>query len=378
MVVKQIQYFATVARGLEAIAAQELERLGAVEVVPGFAGVHFQGDHALLYRVNLWSRLVFRVLMPLYTVKSASAPQLYHNVYHLDWSDYLAPHQTFAVHCTGGNQKLNHTHFTALQIKNAIVDRQSRTLGKRSDIDPQDPDLLINAHIEGDRCILSLDSSGGSLHRRGYRPAMGLAPLKETLAAALLEMAQWHPSLPFLDPLCGSGSLPIEAALKSLNIAPGLYRRQFGFQRWQDFDRALWQELVGEAQASQQAELAAPILGNDKNWQVLQQAQVNAAACGLQDRVQWLQADFCELEAMADAGIIICNPPYGKRMGDEQELKSLYKALGDVFKQRFKGWTAYILTGNRELAKHVGLKASRRIPVYNGSLPCTLLKYELY
>jgi putative N6-adenine-specific DNA methylase len=372
------KYFATVARGLEEIATKELETLGAKEVQADFTGVHFQGNRELLYRVNLWSRIIFRVLVPIYEIKSYNAEQLYKSVYNLDWETYFQPDNTFAVNCTGSNQNLNHTHFSALQIKNAIVDRQRKQTGKRSNIDVENPDVLINAHIEGNKCILNLDSSGGSLHRRGYRPAMGLAPLKETLAAAILDIAQWQPNIPFLDPLCGSGILPIEAALKGLNIAPGLYRKQFGFESWQDFDRTLWDKLLTEAKNSQLEQLSAPIFGSDRDAQILQQAQSNARFCGIEKHLQLFQKDLSQIEAPAKNGIIICNPPYGKRIGEVQELGGLYKLLGDIFKQRFKGWTAYILTGNKDLAKQIGLKTSRRIPIYNGSIPCTLLKYELY
>ena len=371
-------YFATVARSLETIAAQELERLGAKEVRPDFTGVNFQGDRALLYRVNLWARTIFRVLMPIREVKCYNAEQLYRSVQKIDWEEYIQPDNTLAVKCTGSNRNLNHTHFSALQIKKAIVDQQRRKTGRRSSVNLENPDLLINAHIFQNRCILSLDSSGASLHRRGYRPAMGLAPLKETLAAALLEMAEWNPNLPFLDPLCGSGTLPIEAALKGLNIAPGLYRKRFGFESWRDFDQSLWQKILKEAKDSQLSELKAPIVGSDRDPNILEQARTNANFCGIEHQIKFCQKELSQIESPADCGIIICNPPYGKRIGDAQDLGALYQLLGDIFKQRFKGWTAYVLTGNKELAKQIGLRASRRIPVYNGSLPCTLLKYELY
>jgi putative N6-adenine-specific DNA methylase len=371
-------YFATVAPGLELIAAKELEKLGAKEIKPDVNGVHFKGDKTLLYRVNLWARTIYRVLVSIANIKAFNAEQLYYNVQKIDWSEYISSEQTLAVNCTGGNNNLNHNHFTALQIKNAIVDSQIKKSGQRSNVDPDNPDLLINAHIYKNRCLLSLDSSGGSLHRRGYRPAMGLAPLKETLAAALLDLAEWTPDLPFLDPLCGSGTTAIEAALKSLNIAPGLYRQSFGFQTWRDFDDSLWEKLLQEAEEGQLNSFAAPIFGSDRDFEIIQQAIANSELCNVGDRINFMQKELSEIEAPADSGIIICNPPYGKRIGEEQELGSLYKLLGDVFKQRFKGWTAYVLTGNKELAKKVGLKAAKRIPVYNGSLPCTLLKYELY
>ena len=371
-------YFATVARSLETIAAQELERLGAKKVRPDFTGVHFQGDRALLYRVNLWARTIFRVLMPIREIKCYNAEQLYRSVQKIDWEEYIQPDNTLAVKCTGSNRNLNHTHFSALQIKKAIVDQQRRKIGRRSSVNLENPDLLINAHIFQNRCMLSLDSSGASLHRRGYRPAMGLAPLKETLAAALLEMAEWNRNLPFLDPLCGSGTLPIEAALKGLNIAPGLYRKRFGFESWRDFDQSLWQKILKEAKDSQLSELKAPIVGSDRDPNILEQARTNANFCGIEHQIKFFQKELSQIESPADCGIIICNPPYGKRIGDARKLGALYQLLGDIFKQRFKGWTAYVLTGNKELAKQIGLRASRRIPVYNGSLPCTLLKYELY
>jgi len=208
-------YFATVARGLETIAAQELSELGATNVIPDFTGVHFQGDKKLLYKINLWARTIFRVLVPIAEIKSYNAEQLYRSVQKIDWSQYLHPKMTLAVNCTGKNKQLNHSHFTALQIKNSIVDWQYKEYGRRSNIDVENPDLLISGHIHNNKCTISLDSSGASLHRRGYRPAMGFAPLKETLAAALITMTEWTPDLAFFDPLCGSGTLPIEAALKA-------------------------------------------------------------------------------------------------------------------------------------------------------------------
>ncbi len=371
-------YFATVARGLEAIAAQELENLGAKEVRPDFTGVHFVGDQALLYRVNLWARTIFRVLVPIREFYCPNAEILYQEVQKIDWDEYLKPDNTLAVNCTGGNQKLNHTHFTALQVKNAIVDQQRLKLGQRSSVDVQNPDVEINVHIHQDRCILSLNSSGTSLHRRGYRQAMSAAPLKETLAAALLDIAEWDASIAFLDPLCGSGTLSLEAGLKALNIAPGLFRTKFSFESFPNFDSQLWQQLREEAQNSRIPDLKALILGSDRDPNVLLQARSNAQRCSIEDQIKFTQTELSQLEAPANSGMIICNPPYGERLGEAKELGTLYKTLGDVFKQRFKGWTAFVLTGNKELAKKVGLKASRRIPVYNGSLPCTLLKYELY
>ncbi|ELR97779.1 class I SAM-dependent RNA methyltransferase [Gloeocapsa sp. PCC 73106] len=372
------QYFATVARGLEAIASQELTALGAKDVQEAFTGVSFTGDKSLLYRVNLWVRTIFHVLMPIKTIKCADREQLYQQVRSIDWREYLSSDRTFAVNCTGGNPQLNHTHYSALQIKNAIVDQQREQGGQRSSIDIHHPDLLINAHITGDNCILSLDSSGESLHRRGYRPAMGLAPLKETLAAGLLELAQWRPGIAFFDPLCGSGTLPIEATLKALNIAPGLYRERFGFESWSDFDPDLWQQLRTEAKKSQLSQLRSPIVGSEADSNILKQAQHNAQLCGVQDHIQLLCHNLATVSPPCDSGIIITNPPYGKRIGEVTELASLYQLLGNVLKQRFRTWRVYVLTGNQELAKKIGLKPSRRFKVYNGNIPCNLLEFEMF
>ncbi|PSR18600.1 RNA methyltransferase, partial [filamentous cyanobacterium CCP3] len=236
-------YFATVARGLETLAAAELESLGAQQVEPGFCGVAFEGDRALLYRVNLWSRLAFRVLLKLAEFPCCDADDLYSGIQAIDWRPYLPPETTFAVDATGKNRRLNHTHFTALQVKNAVVDQQRQHWGDRSTIDTQHPEVRLNVHLQTDTCTVSLDSSGSSLHRRGYRPAVGAAPLKESLAAALVSLTGWAGEVPLLDPLCGSGTLPLEASLMALNIAPGLFREEFGFHTWPDFDADLWDEL---------------------------------------------------------------------------------------------------------------------------------------
>lgn len=371
-------YFATVARGLEEIAAQELKDLGGENVTPQFTGVEFQGDRKLLYEVNLWSRTIFRVLVPIRKFPCKSVKQLYQEVREINWEKYLSPEETLAVHCTGKNEQLNHTHFSALQVKNAIADQQRDNWGRRSNVDVENPDLTINLHIEKTHAVLSLDSTGDSLHRRGYRPAMGTAPLKETFASALLAMTDWETSIPLLDPLCGSGTFLTEAGLKALNIAPGLFRQTFAFEKWYDFDGELWEQVKQEAKQQQLSQLPAGIYGRDRDFDVLQQAKTNVKNCHLEQQINLAQTDILELEAPTDQGIIICNPPYGKRLGEVKELGSFYKQLGDVFKQRFKGWIAYVLSGNKELTKQIGLRTSQRIPVYNGSLPCTLLRYELF
>lgn len=372
------QYFATVARGLEAIAAQELEQLGAHAVTPGFCGVAFEGDRALLYRINLWARLPFRILVKLKEFPCQDSEDLYRGIQTLDWSNYLTPDFTLAVNATGKSDRLNHTHFTALQVKNAIVDQQQDAHGDRSNVDTQEPDVQISVHIDQDCCTVSLNSSGGSLHKRGYRPAVGAAPLKESLAAALIQMSGWQSDQAFYDPLCGSGTLPLEASLKALNIAPGLFRDRFGFETWPDFDLPLWNTLLQEAEESQRDRLEASIGGSDRNGEVVEQAIVNAQNCGVENHVWFAEMDLAEVSAPADSGVLFCNPPYGERLGQDTDLGAFYKLLGDVLKQHFKGWTAFVLSGNKELSQSIGLKSSQRTNVLNGSIPCQLMKYELY
>lgn len=372
------QYFATVAKGLESLAAQELLDLGAKSVEPGFCGVVFEGDRNLLYRVNLWARLPFRILMRLDDFPCQDSQDLYRGIQRLPWQVYLTPDYTLAVDATGKTQQLNHSHFTALQVKNAIVDQQRQQYGERSHIDTQTPDVRINVHLNCDRCIVSLDSSGSSLHRRGYRPAVGTAPLKESLAAALIHLSGWQPNLAFVDPLCGSGTLPLEACLQGLNIAPGLFRQQFGFETWPDFDVHLWQTLQTQAEDKQLTQLPMPIWGSDRDPEVIEQARLNAYKSGVENFIWFESIELQDIEPPTDSGILICNPPYGERLGNAQELGSFYRLLGQVLKQRFKGWTVFVLSGNKALSQSIGLKSSQRTPVNNGSIPCQLMKYELY
>ena len=372
------RYFATVARGLEPYAAQELEELGASQVTPGFCGVAFEGDRRLLYHVNLWARIPFRILVQLDEFRCRDEGDLYRGVRRIDWGRYLTPEATFAVNATGKNASLNHTHFTALKVKNAIIDQQREAWGERSSIDLDEPDVRINVHIRRDKCTLSLDSSGESLHRRGYRPAMGIAPLKESLAAALIRMSGWQPEQAFFDPLCGSGTLPLEASLVALKIAPGQFRDRFGFETWPDFDAKLLDQLIEKAEANQLSELPAFIGGSDEKPDVVEQARSNARSSSVSRQVQFEVQTLASVEAPANSGVLMCNPPYGERIGSPQELGEFYRQLGNVLKQRFKGWTAYVLSGNKELAKSIRLKSAERIPVNNGGLACQLMKYELY
>jgi putative N6-adenine-specific DNA methylase len=374
----QQQFFATTAKGVEEVLAAELVRLGVSDVAAEGGGVRFTGGLEAAYRANLWLRTASRVLMPLAEFPCETPEDLYQGARTVPWTEYLTPAMTLAVDCNLRDSTLTHSGFVALKTKDAIVDELRERCGSRPNVDTKDPDLRVNVRLFRNRCTLSLDCSGTPLDRRGYRLDRHEAPLKENLAAALVELSGWDGSVPFLDPMCGTGTIAIEAALKALRVPPGLLRAGFGFQRWPGYDRGLWDRLVEEARQGILTALPAPIFGSDISHSAVAMAHENARRAGVADHISLGRGDIGELAPPPGPGILIFNPPYGKRLGEEEELKPLYKEIGDTMKQRCKGYTAYLFTGNLELAKCVGLKASRRIVLYNGPIECRLLKYEMY
>ena len=371
-------YFATTAKGLEEVLSRELVNLGlkVEEVTTG--GVAFSGSRRDAYRACLWLRTANRILQPIGKFPCRSADMLYTRVRELPWKDYLSPEMTIAVDAKLRNSQLSHSKYVALKTKDAIVDTMRDRTGQRPNVDPGSPDLRINVHLANDRCTLSLDLTGDGLHRRGYRQDLTVAPLRETLAAGLIGLSGWQGDTSFVDPMCGSGTLPLEACLLASRRAPGLFGRSYGFERWQDIDRALWQEVKEEAreQALQTAPVA--IWGADKDGRALKTARNNAARADLKEMIHWQHTEFANLQPPEMPGTLLLNPPYGERLGDCLALEPLYRSIGDTLKQRWTGWTAWVLTGNLQLAKKVGLKASRRLVLYNGPIECRLLKYELY
>lgn len=370
-------FFATTARGVEEVLAGELRALGMEIIAAETGGVRFRGDQATCYQANLRLRTASRVLMPLAEFRCETPQELYDRVRSIQWGRYLTPDMTLAVDCNLRDSKLTHSGFVALKAKDAIVDEIRDRCGRRPNVDTRDPDLRINIHLARNRCTMSLDTSGAPLDRRGYRLARTEAPLRETLAAALIELAGWDGSIPLVDPMCGSGTIPIEAALKASNRPPGLMRR-FAFQRWLDFDPDLWRRMINEAQERALDSLPAPITGCDVSAKAIETARQNCGRAGVEKLVSFARGQIRDLMPPHPPGILIVNPPYGQRLGEEETLKPLYREIGDVMKQRCKGYTAYLLVGSSELAKCVGLKASRRIVLFNGPIECRLLKYELY
>ncbi|KAB0672305.1 RNA methyltransferase [Oryzomonas sagensis] len=369
--------FAAVPRGAEEIAAHELEQLGVGEVAAGRGGVAFTCNREGLYRANLWLRTASRVLVQLALFPCSSPEELYAGVHAIPWQELITPAMTLAVDCSLRDSALTHSGFVALKTKDAVVDRIREACGSRPSVDTAAPDVRINVHLSKNVCTVSLDSSGDALDRRGYRLERNEAPMRETLAAAVVALTGWDGSIPLADPMCGSGTIPVEAALLAARVPPGL-KRSFGFERWQDFDERVWKRLLREAESGMQRLPLGLITGYDRDSRALALAARNAALAGFEGQVHFFHAALEEFRPEGDKGVVIINPPYGKRLGDEDELRELYCQIGDVLKKRCRGWTGFILTGNLELAKYIGLKASRRYVLFNGPIECRLLKYELY
>jgi putative N6-adenine-specific DNA methylase len=370
--------FATTGAGLEKVLEQELGDLGARNIRPAVRGVGFTGDIEMIYRANLWLRTAYRVLVELGEFHSPDRQALYRGASAVPWEDHLSVRGTLAVDAVSSESRLSHTQFVSQVVKDAIVDRFKKNGGQRPNVDLQDPHLRINARLRNDRCTLSLDTSGERLHRRGYRPLFGIeAPLKETLAAGILLISSYDGAQPVVDPMCGSGTFLVEAALIAGNIAPGLLGRRFGFMRHPSFDRRIWNNLVKEAKALVQRDKKVEIMGSDISEDALRTARAAAKGAGVDDIIKVRKASITDLDPR-DRGMIVTNPPYGERLGEIENLAELYRTLGDVLKQRCRGMTAYVLTGSKFLAGRIGLKPSLRHIIWNGAIECRLLKYELY
>ncbi len=380
-------FFATCPKGIEELLCQELAGLGCHESKQTVAGVYFNGNLQSAYRVCLWSRLANRVLFPLSRFKAKTTDELYDNVRaQVKWHDHMDTNGSLAVDFAGGGPNGFHSHYAALRIKDAIVDQFKLSYGDRPSIDRQHPDIRINVYMKQDNATLSLDLSGESLHRRGYRTEGGVAPLKENLAAAILIRAGWSDlagkGVPLIDPMCGSGTLLIEAAMMSLDMAPGLGREYFGFLKWKQHDKPAWTKLLQEAKERAEkggGEAGTFFSGFDNNRKIIKQAAANAARAGLRNFIKFECQDLKILKAPETAvpGLLLTNPPYGERMGEKKALEPLYNRLGDRLKQGFSGWQASIFTANTDLAKHVGIRSNKQYELFNGALSCSLLNFEI-
>jgi putative N6-adenine-specific DNA methylase len=371
------RFFATCGRGIEPVLADELRDLGAGAVEPGRGGVGFRGDQATLYRANLWLRTAIRVLQPILEVHVESPDELYQAVGSIDWARFLTPEHTLAVDCNVRDSHLTHSKYAALRVKDAICDQFVQRLGRRPSVDVETPLVGLNLHIYRDQAVLSLDSSGESLHKRGYRPILTKAPLNEALAAALVLLTGWQPEVTLVDPMCGSGTLPIEAAWMALGRPPGLTRKRFGFMGWMDYNVELWTELRDAARRAVRKELPAPILGYDIRADAVSFAGTNARAAGIGHLLSFEIKDVAGFRPPdGPPGLIVCNPPYGERIGEEKELRPLYRTLGEVFRERCAGWRLFVFTGNAALARQIDLPVAGEVSLFNGKIPCRLLRYD--
>ena len=371
-------YFATCARGLEPMMARELTALGAADVERGRGGVAFRGDAALLYRANLWLRTAVRILQPVLEADVRSPDELYDAVRTVNWTDYMSVDHTLAVDCNVRDSAITHSQYASRRVKDAICDQfRERTGGIRPSVDPERPMVGFNLHVYRDHATLSLDSSWDSLHKRGYRPIQTIAPLNEALAAGLLLQTGWDGTVPLVDPLCGSGTFAVEAAWMAMKRPPGLTRKWFGFQGWPSFDRELWNAIRDEARAGMLKDVSVPIRGSDVRRDALELAKMNARSAGVGNVIAFDRLDVKDARPPAGPpGVLICNPPYGERIGDEMEWVPLYRALGDVFRTHWAGWRAFVFTGNDWLARKVDRKVKSSVHFYNGKIPCKLWEFD--
>lgn len=372
---EEFELIAKTLEGLEEVLAQELIELGANNVEKGRRMVSFTGDKRMMYLANFSLRTAIRILKPLSHFTATNPDEVYEQVKRIPWERYLSTQQTFAVDEVVFSNEFRHSKFVAYRVKDAIADYFMERDGKRPGVRVTGPDVLINIHIAETSCTLSLDASGESLHRRGYRQATLEAPLNEVLAAGIILMSGWRGECDFIDPMCGSGTLPIEAALIARNIAPGVFRQGYAFEKWPDFDKVLFEEIYNDDQ--NEREFNHHIYGYDNNPRAIEVATRNVKAAGLSRNITLKQQPFQAFEQPKDKSILITNPPYGERISSP-DLLGLYQMIGERLKHAFTGGSAWILSYRDECFDQIGLKPTQKIPLMNGALQCQLRQYELF
>ena len=374
-------------KGLEEVLAQELIELGANDVQLERRAVSFKGDKALLYRANFCLRTAIRVLVPVRSERLKAKgrkpeDQVYEIAKSIDWSRYMTVDNTFVIDATVYSEFFHNSLFVTYRVKDAMVDYWSEKTGNRPSVNAENPDIRINLHIGNDMMTISLDSSGESLHKRGYRVATTEAPISEVLAAGMLRMAGWHGQSDFYDPMCGSGTLLIEAALMAHNIAPGVFRQTYAFEKWPDFDADLWSDIYNDD--SHEREFTHKIYGSDASFYAIQQATKNIKSAGVAKDIELKQVrieelkDLSSLHSFTPSPLVMLNPPYGERLKSNKEMEDLYGAIGSALKHHFAGATAWIISSNTAAMKCIGLKPSKKLHLLNGELDCQFNKYDLF
>ena len=367
---------ASASEGLEKYLAEEISNLGGFNINTHKRFINFECDYATFYRVHFYSRLAFRFYREIASFTCYDRQSLYEGVRDsFDWLDWLHYEKTFSVQVTGRTSSLRHTHFTALEVKNSITDLQQAVWNKRSNISLDHPDFIIHLHLNNNKAIISLQSSLDSLHKRGYRPAVGNAPLKENLASGLIKMTQWNGKVPLIDIMCGSGTFLIEAVNQFLEV-PINIDQDYLFENWLDFREDIYLNEKNKARNKIiNYEKLPKIIGCEINQKVFEQAKVNTSLAGLKNYIELLNNDFLELQLRFTPGMIMCNPPYGKKLGNENELIDLYEQMGIFLKNNCSGWEFWLLSGNPKLTKYLKMKSSLKIPVSNGGIDCRWIKY---
>jgi len=369
------QYIAKTLFGLEPILATELEELGATNIQPLKRAVSFEGDKALLYKANLHLRTALRVLVPIHHFNATNEHQFYRGIQSINWSKYMDKNDSLAINATVYSSYFNHSKYMTFKAKDAIVDQFRKHFHVRPSIDLDDPTLRINVHIAEDECTVSLDSSGSSLHKRAYRTATHRAPINEVLAAGMILLSGWRGQRPFYDMMCGSGTIPCEAALIGQNVAPGTYREHFGFYSWKDYDHTLWKDIKVAAK-EQEKELEHPVVAADIAIKTVEMARGNMVKPAFEE-IRVFRKDFFKYIPKYENGVLIMNPPYGERYFEE-DINNFYKKIGDSMKQHYAGFEAWIISSNIPAIKSVGLRTSKKLLLFNSQLECKYHKYDLY
>lgn len=372
---QEFELIAKTFQGLEEILAKELTELGASEIEIGNRMVAFRGDKEMMYKANFCLRTAIRILKPIKHFKARTAEEVYDNVKAIEWEKYMDVNKNFSVDAVVFSNEFRHSKFVAYKVKDAIADYFREKTGERPSVRIAGADLMLNIHIAEDKCTLSLDSSGESLHRRGYRQEAVEAPLNEVLAAGMILMTGWKGECDLIDPMCGSGTIPIEAALIARNIAPGVFRKQFGFEKWNDFDQDLFDAIYNDD--SNEREFTHKIYGYDNNPRANEIAVRNVKAAGLSKDIELKIQAFQQFEQPKEKSLIITNPPYGERISTD-DLLGLYQMIGERLKHAFAGNDAWILSYRDECFDQIGLKPSIKVPLYNGALECQFRKYQLF
>ena len=372
---EQFEMIAKTFQGLEEILAEELTALGANDIQIGRRMVSFTGDKRMMYKANFCLRTAIRILKPIKNFTAKDADEVYNEIQAIPWEEYLDVNKTFAIDAVVFSEEFRHSKFVSYKVKDAIVDYFREKTGKRPSVRINNPDVLLNIHIAQTTCTLSLDSSGESLHRRGYRQEQVDAPLNEVLAAGMLLMTGWRGECDLIDPMCGSGTIPIEAALIARNIAPGVFRKGFAFEKWVDFDSEMFDEIYNDD--SQEREFTHKIYGYDNNPKANEIATHNIKAAGVSKDVTLKLQPFQQFEQPQEKSIIVMNPPYGERISTN-DLLGLYQMIGERLKHAFVGNEAWVLSYREECFDQIGLKPSKKVPLFNGALECEFRKYEIF